>query len=74
MGLAGVGWRDGEKMQTIVTEFKKTLKKEKVITDGVGVLLYLKSVRCFFSQVYKLRVLPMELGFLGKGALFRPYV
>ena len=23
MGLAGVGWRDGEKMQTIVTELKK---------------------------------------------------
>ena len=26
MGLAGVGWRDGEKMQTIVTEFKKKKK------------------------------------------------
>ena len=23
MGLAGVGWREGEKMQTIVTELKK---------------------------------------------------
>ena len=23
MGLAGVGWRDGEKMQTIVIELKK---------------------------------------------------
>ena len=23
VGLAGVGWRDGEKMQTIVTELKK---------------------------------------------------
>ena len=26
VGLAGVGWRDGEKMQTIVTEFKKKTK------------------------------------------------
>ena len=36
VGLAGVGWRDGEKMQTIVTEkkifFSKNLKKTNVIS------------------------------------------
>ena len=35
MGLAWVGWRDGEKMQTIVTELKK-----KVAIKGGGALVW----------------------------------
>ena len=31
VGLAGVGWRDGEKMQTIVTELKKKLNLKKKV-------------------------------------------
>ena len=30
MGLAGVGWRDGEKMQTIVTEKNNNNKFKKM--------------------------------------------
>ena len=32
MGLAGVGWRDGEKMQTIVTELKIIIIINKIKT------------------------------------------
>ena len=35
MGLAGVGWRDGEKMQTIVTEYKKKNSGSLDVRDTV---------------------------------------
>ena len=38
VGLAGVGWRDGEKMQTIVTELKK--KKNSLLLRESSVCVH----------------------------------
>ena len=55
MGRAGVGWREGEKMQTIVTEFKKKKKKTQskfqLSAQGQEFLLLATAPACLLPGV-----------------------
>ena len=51
--MAGVGWRDGEKMQIIVTELKKNSKKNDIETKST-ILRINESRICFFEKINKI--------------------